>query len=164
MRYRRKSVCCLRRLHRGDINIVLEPVLERLVIPVEGSYVRRSWLISGWILIDPMTSCVKRTRGGQGPKAGECAAPGTTRISERDRTPRSKKGDSTRRKWRRGGVWTSSKSPSSNLRVSFLKSQINRYNLARCENGATLSSSPTYLTSSTQPDNKVTHVVGVAQV
>ena len=38
------------------------------------------------------------------------------------------------------------------------------YNLARCENGATFSSSPTYLTSSTQPDNKVTHVVGVAQV
>lgn len=76
MPYRRKSVA-----FEGNTDEILISCssqswrLEvRLVIPVEWSYVRRSWLM-GWILIDPM-SLAKDAEGAA--KDGECVAPGTT--------------------------------------------------------------------------------------
>jgi len=66
---RRKSVAC-----EGNTELILTSCSSqcwRLVISVEGSYARRSWLD-----IDRSDDSRESAQGAA--KAGECAAPGTT--------------------------------------------------------------------------------------
>lgn len=88
----------------------------------------------------------KRTRGGQGWRMRRSWY---YMIADRDQTLRSKNGYSTMREGNgEEAVYGRRPSSSSNVRVSFLKSQINRYQPRKLRKGAT----PDVLDA---PDNKV---------